>query len=100
MVAERKYINIDDKPEFIDLAEAIRVSHEPVSWRLAGVEVAIVAPPPALEVEVEEPSRATAKSRKKELLSLAGAWADVDTDSLIEEIYERRANAGHRTIEW
>ncbi len=98
MAAERKYIDIDDKPEFIDLVDVIRESHGPVSWRLAGVEVAIIAAPPAKHNN-ESPD-APVQSRNEELMKLAGAWAEMDTDSLVEQIYERRANSVRRSVTW
>jgi hypothetical protein len=97
MVAERKYIIIDDKPELIDLAENILDNRQPVALRLAGVDVAIVGP--ISKNNVEETVRTRAEFDKNALMMLAGAWADVDTDSLVEEIYERRTNSGRRSIE-
>jgi hypothetical protein len=98
MAAARKYFNIDDKPEIIDLAADVRDAHGPVVLRLAGVDVAYVGP--ISTRSEQETDRNTLADTKAALMNLAGAWADMDTDTLVEEIYERRSNSSRRSLNW
>lgn len=62
--------------------------------RRTGETVVVEAPDaPPFTLQPGEPSNShpdTADEDRAAFLAAAGSWADVDTDRLIEEIYERR----------
>jgi hypothetical protein len=101
MAREYKTIDIGDEPALMRLVEEIRTSREPVILRRGEEELAILQP------TGEEPSsdedvrnwRPTAEQIAA-FRSIAGAWKDVDTDRLIEDIYEgRRIGADRPPVE-
>ena len=55
-----------------------------------GVPVAVVSRPE--EVALDLNAKMSEEKRRK-LLSLAGAWSDIDTDKMIEDIYRWRHEA-------
>ena len=96
-MAERtNVVDISDEPEIRRLAEEVRRAGEPRVLRRDGEDVAVVIPihPPK--------SRRGEHSLTEEDLaafrSAAGGWKDLDTDKLIENIYEsRRISSGVAT---
>jgi len=93
-------IDITDKPDLIDVAEAVRATGEPHMLRRNDEAVAIITP--IMTVHLRRP-KAPAKRRLKPkemteadieaFFSAAGSWADVDTDTLIANIYADRENS-------
>ena len=98
MVARRKHIDIDNKPDVIDLAEEIRDSGESVVSRLKGIDVAMVRSLPGTAADENESD--DAQSKKAALMSLAGTWVDLDTDALVDEIYALRDSSPRRSRDW
>jgi hypothetical protein len=86
-----KYVEIDDAPDVLKLAEDVNVSNEPVVLRRNGEDIAVLEPMP----RSRKPHRATPEERREAFRSAAGSWKGiVDGDKLIAEIYadRRRSN--------
>jgi hypothetical protein len=91
MVAERNTIDITDVPEVVRLVEEVRRDGSARVLQRDGEDVAILTP-----IEGAEASRPTPTYTEEDdeaFLSSFGSWADVDTDKLIEEIYEGRRSS-------
>jgi hypothetical protein len=88
MARELKPIDISDTPDLLKLAEEVRASEKAYLLRRDGEVIAMLVPaPPAL--------RRRDKRRKSEadmaaFWSSFGGWKDVDTNRLINDIYESR----------
>jgi hypothetical protein len=87
MAKERKAVDISDMPELLRLAEEVQATNEPYVLQREGKEIAAVVPlKPARRKE-----RTKTEADYEAFRSSAGAWRDlVDTDRLIEDIYESR----------
>jgi hypothetical protein len=90
MAEHAKPIELSDASELLQVAEEVRRSHTPRLLRHAGEDLAIVVPVP-------RPSKTPRRGREKTeaeyeaFRRAAGSWKDlVDTDKLIEDIYESR----------
>ena len=94
MARKPKRIDISHVPELVRLAEEVRTTGEPRVLRHASEDLAILMPiargPEDVGVAGEEPR---SKRRKAHLMSLAGAWSDLDADRMIEELYKARHEA-------
>lgn len=97
-------IDITDKPDLVDVAEAVRATDEPHMLRRGDEAVAIIAPITSIHLRLP---KAPAKRRMKKMteadieasFSAAGSWADVDTDTLIANIYADRENSNRPSPE-
>jgi hypothetical protein len=83
-----KRINIDDVADLLSLAEEVRTTKEPRVLRRDSEDIAVLMP-------VTSPTCRKPKSKKTKedyaaFHSAAGGWKDVDTDTLIKNIYEDR----------
>jgi hypothetical protein len=83
-------LELGDASELLRVAEEVRRSHTSRLLRHAGEDLAIVVP-------VAHPSKTRRRGREKTAADFeafrrsAGSWKDlVDTDKLIEDIYESR----------
>jgi hypothetical protein len=89
MARELTAIDISNTPDLLRLVEEVAESGTPRILRRADEDVAVLLP-------VKKPAsrRRTGRKKTKEdyeaFRSSAGGWADVDTDKLIEDIYESR----------
>ena len=81
----RKYVDISKWPEVARLVEQVRESKVPHVLRRDDEDVAILVP-----VKAPRGVRRVSKSDYEAFLSSAGGWKDVDTDKLLEDIYEHR----------
>jgi hypothetical protein len=88
MAAERKVIDISDASEIARLVDEVRRDGNVRILRRDGADVAILAP--LGEANIGAPTRVYSEEDDESFLSTFGSWSDVDTDKLIEEIYERR----------
>jgi hypothetical protein len=90
MAGELRPIDISDTPELLRLAEEVRNTNEPRVLRRNSEDLAIVMPIP------KSPTAPRAKKTKTAadyaaFRSAAGGWKGlVDTDKLVEDIYESR----------
>lgn len=93
-----KTIDIDNEPELVRLVSTLRDEQTAVHLRLDGEDVAIVTPV-ATGAHDQPVRRIETGEDLAEFLSFAGGWADVDTDKLIDEIYQQRLVTIRPTIE-
>ena len=77
------------------LAEEVRDSREPRILKRENEELAILMP---ITTSSTQPRMSTEEDREA-FLSAAGSWADVDTDALIEQIYESRRSSSRPPVE-
>lgn len=92
-----KHINIDDVSDLLSLAEEVRTTKEPRVLRRDSEDIAILMP-------VTSPIRREIKRKKTKadyaaFHSAAGGWKDVDTDTLIKNIYEDRHLSNRPPVE-
>lgn len=98
MAEHAEPIDINDASELLELAEEVHRSHTPRVLRHDGEELAMVVPLP-------HPPKGSKQGRKKTeadyeaFRRAAGGWADVDTDRLIENIYEDRRRSTRPPVE-
>jgi hypothetical protein len=95
-------IDIDDVPELRQIAEKVRATARPILLRRGGHALVVISPvaPPSEEKAHERIGSAKPDQRRRPrritdedlaaFRTAAGAWADVDTDKLIEDIYAAR----------
>jgi hypothetical protein len=81
-----KSIEIGDLPEVLQLAEEVHHSHEPRVLRREGEDLALVVPLPRKTTRPRKRTEADYEAFR----SAAGGWKDLDTDKLVEDIYESR----------
>lgn len=87
MTDQRKSIDISDAPEILRMAEEIRRAGEPRVLRWNGEDVVMVVPlPRAKKAGIEKPTADDFETFRR----AAGSWADIDTDTLIKDIYRAR----------
>src|ERR1700730_2624826 len=96
MAREIKRINISPLPELLRLAEEVRKENRVLVLTSNGEEVARLSPPVL--------RRSIRRTRREESdlaasRSAAGACHDVDTDRLVEDIYESRARSSRPPVE-
>jgi hypothetical protein len=83
-------IDIGDTSELLQLAEEVHRSHRPRLLRRNGEDLALVVPLPQ-PVEGHQRPRAITAEEYEAFRSAGGSWKGlVDTDKLIEDIYESR----------
>ena len=88
MAEPRKSIDIGDVPEILRLAEEVRRVGEPRILRRDGEELAVVIP--LQQSNRRRRGRAKSEADYVAFRRAAGGWADVDTDTLIQNIDEDR----------
>ncbi len=91
MTAEPKTINVSVVLEAVCLVEEVRSIGQARVLQRDGSEVAIPTP-----LDASEASRSTpiyTHEDDQAFLNSCGSWADVDTDKLIEDIYEGRRSS-------
>jgi hypothetical protein len=89
-VAEHiKSIDIGDAPELLRLAEEVHRS---------GEDLALVVPVPRSTLRRRR-SREKTEADYEAFRSAAGGWKDLDTDKLIEDIYESRRISARPPVE-
>ncbi len=95
MAEQPKSIDISDVPDILRLAEEVRRAGEPRVLRRDGEDLAMVVPMPRpRKTRLKKPTAADYAAFR----SAAGSWADIDTDTLIEDIYRARGE-GTRPID-
>jgi hypothetical protein len=90
MTEHAEPLELGDASELLRVAEEVRRSHTPRLLRHAGEDVAIVVPVSHTPTKRRRGREKTAADFEA-FRSAAGSWKDlVDTDKLIEDIYESR----------
>ncbi|MGI8689664.1 MAG: hypothetical protein ACR2M3_13905 [Thermomicrobiales bacterium] len=100
MVKPLESIDITDKPDLVAVAEEVQATGEPHTLQRNNEAVAIITPimpvraraPQALAKRRLKPKKMT-EADIEAFFSAAGSWADVDTDTLIANIYADRENS-------
>ena len=93
MAGKPKPIDISHFPELIRLAEEVRTTGEPRVLRHASEDLAVLMPIARRAEDAAAGEEPRSKRQKAHLMSLAGAWSDVDADRMIEELYRARHEA-------
>jgi hypothetical protein len=91
VVARKRHLDIDGIDELIRAAELVQANRQPVSLRREGVEIAEVSPSALQSSTTQDPAE-----RRAALERLAGAWSDLDTDAMVQDIYQRREQSIRR----
>ncbi len=86
--AMAEHIDISDVPEILRLAEEVRLAGEPRVLRRDGEDLAVVVPLP--KPKKHRRGHVLSAADYEAFRSAAGGWKDLDTDKLIEDIYESR----------
>lgn len=81
-------IEIGDNQELLRLVEAVNEQGAPVVLRRGGADVAVLTRIPPASQRKSRPQ--LSEEDLAAFRSAAGSWHDVDTDKLIEDIYENR----------
>lgn len=82
-------IDIDDKPDLLRLAEAVRETGKPRVLRRAGEDVAVVMPVGA--VDAPRPYPAITEIERRAFLETAGEWEyRMHVDEFVESNHESR----------
>jgi class 3 adenylate cyclase len=81
-------IDISDTPDLLRLAEEVHRSHESRVLRRDGEDLALVVPLP--RPTRRRRGRTLSQADYEAFRSAAGGWKDIDTDQLVENIYESR----------
>jgi hypothetical protein len=90
MTEHAEPIELGDASELLQVAEEVRRSHTPRLLRHAGEDLAIVVPVSHTPTKRRRGREKTAADYEV-FRRAAGSWKDlVDTDKLIEDIYESR----------
>ena len=80
-------VKLEPNTDILGLIDEVRSDKEPRVLEREGEDVAVLLSPDDYAALTAEPKSKTHKAR---LLSLAGAWKDLDTDTMIEKIYGAR----------
>jgi len=97
MAEHAKPIDISEMPDLLRLAEEVRSTNEPRLLTRNSEELAVVVPVAAHAKKRR--GRVKTKADYEAFRGAAGGWADVDTDRLIEDIYEARRRSIRPPIE-
>jgi hypothetical protein len=87
MIKEPKRVRLEPSTDLVGIIEEVHADKIPRLLERDGQPLAVVIDPADLG---ETGSVPKSKRRKSELLSLAGAWSDLDADQLIEHVYRAR----------
>jgi hypothetical protein len=96
MAEHAKSIDISNNPELLRLAEEVRSTNEPRVLIRNSEEIAVVVP--VVARAKKRRGRMKTKADYETFRAAAGGWADVDTDKLIEDIYEARRRSNRPPI--
>src|SRR3990172_6619226 len=90
MAKELKRVRLGPDTNLLRIIEDVHTDKAPRLIERQGEALAVVIDPEDYgEVKLTPKSR----RHKSELLSLAGAWSDLDADRMIEELYKARHEA-------
>lgn len=92
-----RYLDLESGPNLTEVAKSVQASQEPVVLREAGEDIAVISP---VDRDARPPvTKIVTGNDLDDLLSVAGSWADIDTDKLIDEIYKQRLVSTRPPIE-
>jgi hypothetical protein len=81
-------LDVSAMPELARLAEEVRRSRQARVLRRDGEDIAVLAPPTSSRRQHKV--RRFTEADRAAFESSAGSWRDVDTDALVQSIYESR----------
>ena len=97
MTTELSSIDISDMPELARIADEVRRTKRPCVLRRGDEEVAVVTPPRRRRRSLKD-WRPT-EEELKAFRSAAGGWKDMDTDTLVANIYADRRVADRPRVD-
>ncbi len=86
MRKEPKRVRVATNGDLLGVLEDLKSDGVPRVLEQNGEDVAVVVSP----VDFGEMDEPRSRRHKDRLLALAGAWKDIDTDQLIDEVYKAR----------
>jgi hypothetical protein len=90
MAKELRRVALTPETDLLRVVEDVNRDKEPRLIEREGEVLAVVLFPEDYPATRSLP---TSKRRKKELLSLAGTWSDLDADGMIKDLYKARHEA-------
>jgi prevent-host-death family protein len=87
MARPSKRIRLEPDTDLADLVEQVRTDKEPRLLERHGEQVAVLL---SLDDYAELTGDPKSKRNKEKLLTLAGAWSDIDANDLVDMIYRSR----------
>lgn len=93
MVAERRTMDVDDKPDLIRLVEQVQDADQRHVLRRNGQDVAVVIP--LRRGSRHRRGKVMSAADRDAFIAAAGSWSDIDVDQLLDDIYaDRDLNVG------
>jgi hypothetical protein len=97
MAKELRPIDISNAPDLLRIAEEVRNSGEPRVLRRDSEDLAVLSP--VVPIAKRRGRRTPSKADWEAFRASAGGWSDVDTDKLVEDIYESRRRSVRPPVE-
>jgi hypothetical protein len=88
MTADPRPIDISNIPDLLRITKEVEISKKPLKLTRDRKTVAILMPVSTADTPRKKPRKT--RSDYEAFLASAGSWKDVDTDTLIKNIYEGR----------
>jgi hypothetical protein len=98
MAKEIVSVDISNFPALVELVEEVASSGKPRLLRRDSEDVAVLMPLLPASTPRRK-SRAKTRADYEAFLTSAGSWANVDTDTLVEDIYESRRASTRSPVE-
>ena len=93
----RRSVNITSIPELLHLVEEVRRNKRVIVLTAKDEDVAVLSP--VTRRHRPSPGRKLTEADVAAFRSAAGSWSDVDTDRLVEDIYQSRERSSRAFIE-
>ena len=90
MARELRRVRLDPTTDILHILEDVHLDKAPRLIEREGEPLAVVVDP---DEYAGYPPTPKSKRFKKELLSSAGVWSDLDADEMIKELYKARHDA-------
>jgi PHD/YefM family antitoxin component YafN of YafNO toxin-antitoxin module len=94
MAAERKFVNLEDKPDLVAVARDVGKTGEPVVLRESGHQFAVISPISEYKADVLR-----AEERHARIMAHAGSLKGLIDEEVIEEIYRGRTISTRPPVE-
>lgn len=95
MTAEARVINVEDIPELARIVEEVARTGQRCVVRKDNADIAVIARPPVRRVRRRRPRVQWHIPTEEEIqlaLQQAGAWKDIDTEKLKQELFEAQSD--------
>ena len=97
MVATRKFVDLEDKPDLADVVRNVHSQGEPVVLREAGQKLAALVP--MSDTDESESGDSSREERHKRLMELAGSMKGLVDEEKLYEIYRSRSISTRPPVE-